>query len=173
MKARDFDVVDVPPDFADLFRIDAQGRKLFNLFIGGKWRPSASNEYMEVRSPSTRSVLGLVAKVMWEETFGPVLPVHRVESVDEAIRIANRSHLGLDSAVFTSSLYSMWQVTMSLEVGTVSVNDAPAHGVGNFPFGGIKGSGIGREGLGYSIDELTVLKTVSVNLEPVKSRRAR
>jgi len=124
-----------------------------------------------VYEPTLLDEVPLEARIMWEETFGPVLPVRRVSSVDEAIQIANRSVLGLDSAVFTNSLYSMWYVSKRLEVGTVSVNDAPAHGVGNFPFGGIKGSGIGREGLGYSIDELTVLKTVSVNLEPIESEK--
>ncbi|MEM3027070.1 MAG: aldehyde dehydrogenase family protein, partial [Thermoproteota archaeon] len=93
-------------------------------------------------------------------------PVIRVRDEYEAVEIANRSNLGLDSAVFTNSLYSMWRVAKTLQVGTVSVNDAPAHGVGNFPFGGVKDSGMGREGLGYSIDELTVIKTVSVNIAP-------
>ena len=122
-----------------------------------------------VYEPTLLDEVPLEARIMWEETFGPVLPVRKVDSVDEAIQIANRSDLGLDSAVFTNSLYSMWYVSKELEVGTVSINDAPSHGVGNFPFGGIKGSGIGREGLGYSIDELTVLKTISVNLEPTES----
>lgn len=94
----------------------------------------------------------------------------RVKDVQEAIEISNKSHLGLDSAVFTNNLYDMWKVVKSLEVGTVSINDAPTHGVSNFPFGGLKKSGMGREGLGYSIDELTVLKTVSVNLEPIGRR---
>ena len=98
---------------------------------------------------------------MWEETFGPVMTVLPVADLDEALVIANRSRYGLDSCVFTTSLDNAWKAARGLECGQVHVNDAPAHGVGHFPFGGHKpDSGVGREGLGYSIDECTVLKTV-------------
>ncbi len=84
-----------------------------------------------------------------------------VADLDEALEITNRSRYGLDSCVFTASLESAWRAARGLECGQVHVNDAPLHGVGHFPFGGRKpDSGIGREGLGYSIDECTVLKTV-------------
>ncbi len=101
------------------------------------------------------------AEIVWEETFGPVLTVLAVKDLDDALEVANRSRFGLDSAVFTSNLNRAWEAARALEVGQVTVNDAPAHGVGHFPFGGRKpDSGIGREGLGYSIDECTVLKTI-------------
>ncbi|HEV2767805.1 MAG TPA: aldehyde dehydrogenase family protein [Acidimicrobiales bacterium] len=101
------------------------------------------------------------AEIMWEETFGPVLAVTPVTDLDAALELANRSRYGLDSAVFTSDLQNAWRAARALECGQVTINDAPAHGVGHFPFGGRKpDSGIGREGLGYSIDECTVLKTV-------------
>ena len=101
------------------------------------------------------------AELVWEETFGPVLTVLAVKDLDDALELSNRSRYGLDSAVFTSNLEQAWRAARALEVGQVTVNDAPAHGVGHFPFGGRKpDSGIGREGLGYSIDECTVLKTV-------------
>ena len=101
------------------------------------------------------------AEIVWEETFGPVLTVLPVKDLDDALELSNRSRYGLDSAVFTSHLDKAWAAARALEVGQVTVNDAPAHGVGHFPFGGRKpDSGIGREGLGYSIDECTVLKTV-------------
>lgn len=101
------------------------------------------------------------ADIVWEETFGPVLTVLPVADMDTAIELANRSRYGLDSAVFTSNLETAWRTARALECGQVTINDAPAHGVGHFPFGGRKpDSGIGREGLGYSIDECTVLKTV-------------
>ncbi len=103
----------------------------------------------------------LEAEILWEETFGPVLAVTPVESLDTALDIANRSRYGLDSAVFTANLEQAWRAARALECGMVHVNDAPAHGVGHFPFGGRKpDSGIGREGLGYSIDECTQIKTV-------------
>jgi acyl-CoA reductase-like NAD-dependent aldehyde dehydrogenase len=98
----------------------------------------------------------LDAEIVWEETFGPVLAVVRVADLDAALEVANGSRYGLDSAVFTRSLDQAWKAAHALECGMVHVNDAPAHGVGHFPFGGHKpDSGIGREGLGYSIDEST------------------
>ena len=80
--------------------------------------------------------------------------------MDDAIEIANKSEYGLDSAVFTKSLHLAWKVSKRLEVGEVTVNNFPAHGVGFFPFGGVKESGLGREGIGYSIDEFTNMKTI-------------
>lgn len=111
--------------------------------------------------PAVLADVPLDADIVWEETFGPVLAALPVDSLDEAIEIANRSRYGLDSAVFTSNLDRAWKAAAALECGMVHVNDAPAHGVGHFPFGGAKpDSGIGREGLGYSIDECTRIKTV-------------
>lgn len=119
-----------------------------------------------VYEPTLLDNVSLDARITWEEIFGPVLPIIRVKDDEEAIEIANRSEYGLDSAIFTNSLYRMWKIAKALQVGTVTVNDLPTHGVGNFPFGGQKRSGLGREGLRYSIDELTVIKTISINLEP-------
>ncbi len=101
------------------------------------------------------------AEILWEEQFGPVLPVLPVDDANEALQIANQSRYGLDSAVFTSNLDRAWKVARGLQCGMVTINGAPAHGIGHFPFGGRKpDSGVGREGLGYSIDECTELKTV-------------
>lgn len=111
--------------------------------------------------PTVLADVPLDADIVWEETFGPVLTVLPVADLGTAIEVANRSRYGLDSSVFTSDLESAWRTARALECGQVTINDAPAHGVGHFPFGGRKpDSGVGREGLGYSIDECTVLKTV-------------
>jgi acyl-CoA reductase-like NAD-dependent aldehyde dehydrogenase len=113
--------------------------------------------------PTVLADVPLDAEIFWEETFGPVLTVVSVPDLDTALELANRSRYGLDSAVFTSNLDAAWRAARALECGQVTINDAPAHGVGHFPFGGRKpDSGVGREGLGYSIDECTVLKTVVV-----------
>ncbi len=106
------------------------------------------------------------ARILWEETFGPVIPIHRVKNADEAISLAKRSEYGLDSCVFTMNFYDMWKVAKSLQVGEVTINDMPKHGIGYFPFGGTKSSGTGREGVGFSIDEMTNIKTIVFNLEP-------
>ncbi len=108
------------------------------------------------------------AKLMWEETFGPVIPISHVKDVDEAIEIANKSRYGLDSCVFTNNINLARKVAKRLEEGEVTVNAAPRHGVGYYPFGGNKDSGLGREGIGYSIEEMTRLKTIVYNWRPAK-----
>jgi len=108
------------------------------------------------------------ARVMWEETFGPVIPVGHVKDADEAIQLANKSRFGLDSCVFTNDINLARKVAKRLEEGEVTINAAPRHGVGYYPFGGNKDSGIGREGIGYSIEEMTRLKTIVYNWKPAK-----
>lgn len=116
--------------------------------------------------PTVLNNVPLEARIAWEETFGPVITIIRVKNVDEALEISNKSEYGLDAAVFTNSFYNAWKAAKALQDGEITINDAPTHGVGNFPFGGIKDSGLGREGLGYSIDEVTSIKTIVFNLEP-------
>jgi acyl-CoA reductase-like NAD-dependent aldehyde dehydrogenase len=132
---------------------DATGRGA-EVLLGGE----ADGTYHQ---PTVLGDVSPEAEIVWEETFGPVLTLVRVSDLDAAIALANRSRYGLDSAVFTTNLDQAWKAAHALECGMVHVNDAPAHGVGHFPFGGFKpDSGIGREGLGYSIDECTRIKTV-------------
>jgi len=136
------------------------------LVRGGKHRGS----YFE---PTVLDSVPIEAQIASEETFGPVVTIVRVKSIADAIERVNESRYGLDSCVFTNSFYTAWRVTKALEEGTVTVNDAPAHGVGYFPFGGNKDSGVGREGVGYSIDEMTRIKTIQFNLAPGGLGKAR
>jgi len=139
--------------------VDDAVSKGASLLAGGKHKGT----YFE---PTLLDRVPLEARIAWEETFGPVITVIRVKNIDEAIQVSNRSKYGLDSSVFTNNLYTAWKVSKALEEGSVSINDAPSHGVGYFPFGGNKDSGLGREGVGYSIDEMTRLKTIQFNLAP-------
>lgn len=100
------------------------------------------------------------ARILHEEQFGPVAAVTRVATEEEALELANRSDLGLDGAVFTSDYDRAMRVAEALEVGAVRINGTPSHGLGDIPFGGMKGSGIGREGIGYSIEEFTTTKSI-------------
>jgi glyceraldehyde-3-phosphate dehydrogenase [NAD(P)+] len=106
------------------------------------------------------------AAIAREEVFGPVVTIIRCRDEDQAIKFARGSRYGLESCVFARDFYRMWRVAKALECGEVTINDCPSHGVGYFPFGGIKDSGLGREGIGYSIDEMTNLKTIVFNLDP-------
>lgn len=90
-------------------------------------------------------------KVAWEEPFGPVLPIIRVASVEEAIAFANESEFGLQSSVFTNDFKKAFEIAEKLEVGTVHINNKTQRGPDNFPFLGVKGSGAGVQGIKYSI----------------------
>jgi len=118
--------------------------------------------------PTVLDQVPLDAKIAWEETFGPVIPIIRVKDVDEAIDLVNKSKYGLDSCVFTNDINMARKVAKRLEEGEITVNAAPRHGVGYYPFGGNKDSGIGREGIGYSIEEMTRLKTIVYNWRPAR-----
>lgn len=108
-------------------------------------------------------------RIAWEEIFGPVLPVMTVRNAAEALEISNRSEFGLDSCVFTQDIDKALALARELHDGSVTINGMPQHGVGHFPFGGNKKSGIGREGIRYSIDELTELHTIIVATDPKRA----
>ena len=99
-------------------------------------------------------------KVAWEEPFGPVLPIIRVTSVEEAIQICNRSEFGLQSSVFTNDFPKAFEIAEKLEVGTVHINNKTQRGPDNFPFLGVKGSGAGVQGIRYSIEAMTQVKSI-------------
>ena len=99
-------------------------------------------------------------KVAWEEPFGPVLPIIRVASVEEAIAFANESEFGLQSSVFTNDFKKAFEIAEKLEVGTVHINNKTQRGPDNFPFLGVKGSGAGVQGIKYSIETMTNVKSI-------------
>ena len=99
-------------------------------------------------------------KVAWEEPFDPVLPIIRVASVEEAIAFANESEFGLQSSVFTNDFKKAFEIAEKLEVGTVHINNKTQRGPDNFPFLGVKGSGAGVQGIKYSIEAMTNVKSI-------------
>ncbi|VSB66868.1 NADP-dependent glyceraldehyde-3-phosphate dehydrogenase [Streptococcus pneumoniae] len=99
-------------------------------------------------------------KVAWEEPFGPVLPIIRVASVEEAIAFANESEFGLQSSVFTNDFKKAFEIAEKLEVGTVHINNKTQRGPDNFPFLGVKGSGAGVQRIKYSIEAMTNVKSI-------------
>ncbi|ATD53907.1 NADP-dependent glyceraldehyde-3-phosphate dehydrogenase [Clostridium chauvoei] len=103
-------------------------------------------------------------RLAWEEPFGPVLPIIRVKDKDEAIEIANKSEYGLQSSVFTENINEAFYVANRLEVGTVQVNNKTERGPDHFPFLGVKASGIGTQGIRYSIESMSRPKATVINL---------
>jgi len=98
-----------------------------------------------------------------EETFGPVVPLVPFSNVDEAVRMANDSPYGLQAAVFTRDISRAFDVAYRLEAGGVIINWSSALRVESLPFGGIKMSGSGREGLLDTLDEMTEQKIILVH----------
>ncbi len=95
-----------------------------------------------------------------EEIFAPVAIITWFKDLDEAIKIANNRPYGLDAAVFGYNIAKIRKLVRYLDVGAIYINEYPRHGVGYYPFGGRKESGIGREGIGYSVEYVTAWKTI-------------
>ena len=103
-------------------------------------------------------------RVAWEEPFGPVLPFIRVESIDKAIEISNASEYGLQGMIFTADIDLAFNIAQELEVGTIQINGKSARGPDHFPFLGTKSSGLGTQGIKYSIEAMSRPKVVVMNL---------
>jgi acyl-CoA reductase-like NAD-dependent aldehyde dehydrogenase len=101
-------------------------------------------------------------KVECEEIFGPVATIAPVEGLDDGIARINASRYGLQAGVFTTDIRTIATCFEQIEVGGVVINDYPTLRVDNFPYGGIKESGFGREGVRYAMDEMSEIKTLVV-----------
>ena len=94
-------------------------------------------------------------KVVSEEIFGPVAIIEKVQYFDEVIRVINRSRYGLQAGLFTNQISQMKYAHDNLEVGAVIINGIPGFRVDSMPYGGVKDSGLGREGVRSTINEMT------------------
>ncbi|NMM26810.1 MAG: aldehyde dehydrogenase family protein [Glaciimonas sp.] len=103
-------------------------------------------------------------RVFREESFGPVVSVIRARDSEDALQLANDSSFGLSAALITNDLQKAFDLSLRLESGMVHVNNCTAYDEPNVPFGGIKDSGFGREGGHYSMDEMTELKWITVQM---------
>jgi acyl-CoA reductase-like NAD-dependent aldehyde dehydrogenase len=101
--------------------------------------------------------------VMMDEVFGPVAPIVSFKDIDSAIEMANDSAYGLQSTVFSSNISNALKIAHRLEVGGVVINGTGAFRPGNVPFGGSKQSGIGRESIVDTVQEMTEEKTIVIN----------
>ena len=95
------------------------------------------------------------AKINALEAFGPVTLLAKFKHFDDAIALVNDSDFGLQAGVFTNDLAQATRAWDELDVGGVIVNDIPSFRVDNMPYGGVKLSGIGREGIRYAIEDMT------------------
>jgi acyl-CoA reductase-like NAD-dependent aldehyde dehydrogenase len=99
-------------------------------------------------------------RISRDEAFGPVLAVYPYEDLNQAIEWANDTPYGLQAGIFTSDIWRAFHAARRLEVGGVMINDIPMFRADHMPYGGVKGSGTGREGPRYAIEEMTEMKLV-------------
>ncbi len=104
------------------------------------------------------------AAVSCEEAFAPLAVLEKYSSFDEALSLVNASRFGLQAGVFTSDVTKAFRAFSELEVGGVMINQVPTFRVENMPYGGIKESGFGREGIRYAMEEMTEPRSLVFNL---------
>jgi acyl-CoA reductase-like NAD-dependent aldehyde dehydrogenase len=102
------------------------------------------------------------ARVNRQEVFGPAVLLDRFTHIDEALARVNDSNFGLQAGIFTNDLKHAMRAWDELEAGGVIVNDVPSFRVDNMPYGGVKSSGIGREGVRYAIDDMSEIRLMVI-----------
>jgi len=121
---------------------------------------SVSNGVLE---PTVITEAGREMKVSCREAFAPIVVIGSVKSVDEAIDEVNDSKYGLQAGIYTSDLFTALRAAERLKVGGVMINDIPTFRVDHMPYGGVKESGTGREGVKYAVEEMMETKLVVIN----------
>jgi acyl-CoA reductase-like NAD-dependent aldehyde dehydrogenase len=121
---------------------------------GATLRTGGSREGATV-APTVLTDVPEDSTVMAEEVFGPVLCLNRVDSVDEGLRRINASRYGLQTGVFTGALSTAFDAAARLDVGGVVIGDVPSFRADQMPYGGVKDSGVGREGPKSAMDDFT------------------
>lgn len=121
---------------------------------GGKILDEKKNIYM----PTILENVNKEMKVSCEEVFGPVVCLYKTKDFEESISLTNDSKFGLQAGVFTELISQMKQAFNELEVGGVIINGIPGFRIDHMPYGGIKDSGLGREGVRYAIEDMSEVK---------------
>lgn len=121
------------------------------VLIGGEVEDEDHNIFQPTLMTKTKSPM----KVMDEEAFGPIAIIEKVESFDKAIEKVNASKFGLQAGIFTNDFKNVKKSHERLEVAGVIINDVPGFRIDSMPYGGIKMSGLGREGIKYAMEEMS------------------
>jgi acyl-CoA reductase-like NAD-dependent aldehyde dehydrogenase len=108
--------------------------------------------------PTILTGVPVTAQVCSNEAFAPLVVAFPFRDLDDAIARVNDSMFGLQTGVFTNDLAGAWRAFAELEVGGVIVNDIPTYRIDHMPYGGVKDSGLGREGLRWAMDDMTELR---------------
>ncbi len=113
-------------------------------------------------SPGILVQVPQAARLWCEEVFGPIAIVTPFEGLEQGLQLANDSAFGLQGALFTSNLKAAFRFADDFDVGCLWVNEPSRFRVDNYPFGGVKSSGVGREGIKWAIEEMSQLKFVGI-----------
>ena len=140
--------------------IDDAVSKGAKLVIGGQARTDLGKCYIDPAILTGVTTDMLVAR---DETFGPLAPIFAFDTVDDVIEMANDTEFGLAGYFFSQNLETVWRVARELEVGMVGVNTGKISAA-EAPFGGIKESGLGKEGSKYGLSEFQILKNITLNV---------
>ena len=132
----------------------AKGAKLHT---GGSYK----GQYFQ---PTVLTGVTPAMSVYYEESFGPVVAVYKAKDTEDALRLANDSPYGLSAALITNDFQKAMDLSLRLESGMVHVNHSTAYDEPHVPFGGVKDSGMGREGGHFSMEEMTELKWITMQL---------
>jgi succinate-semialdehyde dehydrogenase/glutarate-semialdehyde dehydrogenase len=127
------------------------------IIIGGEMNSLGGNFHQ----PTILSNVTSKAKITYEETFGPIAPVYKFTNEDEVIKMANDTPYGLASYFYSRDIGRVWRVSEALEYGMVGVNTGLTSKA-EIPFGGVKESGLGREGSRYGLDEYLEIKYINM-----------
>ncbi|MEK4244488.1 aldehyde dehydrogenase family protein [Psychrobacillus sp. FSL K6-2684] len=117
----------------------------------------------DVFQPTILKNVNAISKVSCQEVFAPIVGVSRISSIEEGVEAINLSDFGLQAGIFTNDIQTAFKASKLLEVGGVMINDIPTYRVDQMPYGGVKDSGTGKEGIKYAIHEMTETKLVVWN----------
>jgi len=110
----------------------------------------------------------LDTKINREEAFGPVAFLIRFSDWHEALTIVNDSKFGLQAGIFTRDIFKILNAWDDLDVGGVVVNDVPSYRVDNMPYGGVKDSGLGREGVRFAMEDMTEIRNLVIRRRDIR-----
>lgn len=110
--------------------------------------------------------VGASEDVVCQEAFGPVAILSSFEDFDAALDEVNQSVFGLQAGIFTRDLYKAQKAWDTLDVGGVVIGDVPSWRVDHMPYGGVKESGLGREGVKFAIEDMTEIRLMVVRTPP-------
>jgi acyl-CoA reductase-like NAD-dependent aldehyde dehydrogenase len=115
-------------------------------------------------SPTVMTNVKASMRIVCEETFAPIVSIVSYETLEEAIKYVNDSSLGLNAGIYTMNIQDALHAANEIEAGAVIINDIPTFRTDNMPYGGVKMSGYGREGIKYAVEEMTEMKFIAINM---------